>query len=161
MESFPVYELPSVENLDIASLEKYIEDDSEFIDFFQEISYIKKFNARIQELKNECQQMAKFNLTLEDKVKQAKVSLNQCEGELAPIQSEYERLKEQQNDFLSRHGTQAVLAKLKQLVSIDEQECAQLVQKTCNLEQFIEEYKEKRKRIHLRHHKIEQLSKIS
>ena len=170
MASFtlPTYEPPNdIQTMTRDRLKKYLEDDAEFIEYFHRLPYIKKCNALIQELKNQAQQLGRENMTLEDKVKQAKQTLEQCEADLVPTQSEYDRLKEHQEEFLSKFGVHTLIQRLKQSVACDEQECTRLIEKVSsqgwsseNLDSFIEAFKEKRKLIHQRQSKIEKLAEM-
>ena len=150
--------------MDEALLKKYLDDDSAFIDYFQELPYIKGFNALIEKLKAECHLLAKENLSLEKKIILSKSTLMQCESDLAPVLLEYEQLREKQEQFISKHGSHAMIYRLKQLSVQNEQECIELARQsqlsTDSLELFIDKFKEKRRQIHQRSDKIEQLSQF-
>lgn len=149
------------------TLKKYLDDDSEFIEYFHNLQYIKQFNILINQLRTECQKLAKYNLSLEEHVKKAHNEISKCEAEYSPILSEYERLREQQDDFISKHGTQATMQRLLQLISQNEKECNIMIQDAHNdntkwtsenMERFIDTFKEKRKQIHERQNKISMLA---
>lgn len=166
--SFPNYEQSSeIQEMDERTLEKYLDDDSEFIEYFHNLQYIKQFNILINGLKTECQKLAKHNISLEEHVKRAQNEISKCEAEYSPILSEYERLREQQDDFISKHGTQATIQRLLQFISQGEKECNIMIQDAHNdntkwtsddMERFIDTFKMKRKQIHERQNKVSMLA---
>lgn len=178
------FEMPDLTKLKACELENLLNDESKFFEFFQDLDFIKKHRNIQMELEHTCEILAsktlpsmchgwRFviafcrideNLSLQHDVEAVKAVIDTLDQGLSSLAHEYDEHYAMQESFFQSHGHEVMLAKMKALISESEQLSERIIeafkgQREEDVESFITNYRDARKRYHLRSEKYEKLKR--
>jgi ESCRT-I complex subunit VPS37 len=152
-----------IKKLTAVELNELLHSDTKVAEYVRKTDVSASLRKIIGALKVDNEQLAKDNLSYEPKINAMKQRFIDKEKLLKELSQEYQTLLSTHQDILLKHySKEALLAKLKEKTLESDRETEQMSQLflegTLSADQFVRDYRQSRKKFHLRAAKVEKLS---
>lgn len=156
--------LASLQHMDIDSLKEILNDEDKFDNFIRELPQVKKLYEEKEMLMASNKSLAEYNLSQEPVVREEKEKLLGKFQEATRLAEEVKRLKADLDSKSGKMNPDSLLILLEAANQEAEEESELMVDMYLanggSLEEFLDQYKEKRKLAHLRRIKIDKMREL-
>jgi len=154
-----------IRHLTTDELKELVSNDSKTTDLIKDLPQMKNLVSEQEMLLASNKSLAEFNLSLEPKLSEAKQTLIAKYEEAAQLSEEVNKLKGQIDESSGQYSADTLHALLQTAAQETEEETENLVQSLLDKQQevdpFVTEFLDKRKKAHLRRIKAEKISEIN